>query len=805
MSSSLITDAGLDADEITRRVDAVLSEPLYWFPVRHHSPTTARHVKSALLARKPKVIFIEGPFESNHLIPFITDTATAPPVAIYSSYRDDSNVLGLNGVASAGPDIPARFGVWYPMTAYSPEYVAMKTANTIGAEVVFIDLPHHALIQPHDSAEKEKSTPPPAGPNEDTLITTSGFYQHLASAAGFKSWDEAWDTLFENPHGNDHEAFRREMATFCCAARATSDHAAEQHSGTFERERHFMKVIRETLAAKKLKPEQAMVVCGGFHLFLDRKDKKLPPPCPAGTVYTTVVPYSHFRVSEMAGYGAGNRAPQYYQTCFDLVDAGRAEDIALEHAIAVLRLVRKAGDPLSTADAIAITHHAAMLARLRGRAHPTLDDIHDALITCCCKGNPTEDGTKLLAAMDAAGVGTKIGKVTSKLGRLPIVNDFHTQLADLDLGEVLGKEKRMTVKLDKRDQLAARRSAFLHRLVYLKVPFAAITNTGGDFSGTLFREDWQLKWEPRTEPDLIEENLYGDTIEAAALARLREAMAKVGTHAGKTCEQLVEAVDMDMPDLVQAAEEACGKAIDADPSFVSQATALQHLGQLDQYAVFRGLRRDVLEDLLTRCYDRACFSLPDASSVPEEEQQAVVDSLISVAEVVQRAEKSKYDRALFAEAARTAASVSTVPFLRGAFLGLLCEIRELPAEALAAEVAGLARAAPTVMVTAGDLLDGMLAVSRTSVMLGAESLVGAVDDLLKAADWESFLVMLPRLRAAMERLGKSQKDSIAGTVAKRYGLGGIEEVTAMPASLAATALVARLDAAVTATLKDWPL
>jgi len=805
MSKTAITDAGLDADEITRRVDAVLGEPLYWFPVRHHSPTTARHVKAALLARAPKVIFIEGPFESNHLIPFITDTTTAPPVAIYSSYRDDNNVLGLNGFASAGPDIPARFGVWYPMTAYSPEYVAMKTANTIGAEVVFIDLPHHALIQPHDPVEKETLTQPPVGPNEDTLITTSGFYQHLASAAGFKSWDEAWDTLFENPHGDNHEAFRREMATFCCAARATSEHATEQHLGTFERERHFMKVIRETLAAKKLKPEQAMVVCGGFHLFLDRNDKKPPPPCPAGTVYTTVVPYSHFRVSEMAGYGAGNRAPQFYQTCYDLVDAGRAEDIVLEHAIAVLRLVRKGGDPLSTADAIAITHHAAMLARLRGRSHPTLDDIHDALITCCCKGNPTEDGTKLLAAMDAAGVGTKIGKVTSKLGRLPIVNDFHTQLADLDLGEVLGKEKRMSLKLDKRDQLAARRSAFLHRLLYLKVPFAAITNTGGDFSGTLFREDWQLKWEPRTEPDLIEENLYGDTIEAAALARLREAMAKVGTHAGKTCEQLVEAVDMDMPNLVQAAEEACGNAIDADPSFVSQATALQHLGQLDQYAVFRGLRRDVLEELLTRCYDRACFSLPDASSVPEEEQQDVVDSLISVAEVVQRADKAKFDRALFAEAARTAASVSTVPFLRGAFLGLLCEIRELPAEALAAEVASLARAAPTTMVTAGDLLDGMLAVSRTSVMLGADSLVAAVDDLLKAADWESFLVMLPRLRAAMERLGKSQKDSIAGTVAKRYGLGGIEEVTAMPASLGATALVARLDAAVAATLKDWPL
>ena len=153
----------------------------------------------------------------------MTDADTGPPIEIYSSYRDDDNVLGLNGLASAAPEIPARFAVWYPMTAYSPEYVAMRTAKEIGAEVVFIDLPHHALVKPHEEGDEEgpPAAPqrPPTAPDDDKLITTSGFYRALASAAGFKSWDEAWDTLFENPHATDHEAFRREMATFCCAAR----------------------------------------------------------------------------------------------------------------------------------------------------------------------------------------------------------------------------------------------------------------------------------------------------------------------------------------------------------------------------------------------------------------------------------------------------------------------------------------------------------------------------------------------------------------------------------------------------------
>jgi hypothetical protein len=255
---------------------------------------------------------------------------------------------------------------------------------------------------------------------------------------------------------------------------------------------------------------------------------------------------------------------------------------------------------------------------------------------------------------------------------------------------------------------------------------------------------------------------------------------------------------------VQAAEEACGTAIDADPVFVSQAVALRALGRLEQYAAFRGLNRDRLEELLVRCYDRTCFALPDSATAPEEEQNSVVEALIAVAEVVQR-DSGRYDRNLFAGAARSAAAQTPAAFLRGAFMGLLCEIRELPASALAAEVEGLARASADVMVTAGDLLDGMLAVSRTSLLLGADALVAAVDNLLKAAEWDPFLVMLPRLRAAIERLNQSQKSSLAATVAKRYGLAGSDDLRALSGTLAATALVARLDAATAAVLKHWPL
>lgn len=100
---------GLDAKALAARVDAVLNDALYWFPVRHHSAAVARHLESVIARRRPKVVFIEGPAEAQDLIPFVIDRETHPPVAIYSSYRDDDNVLGWAGVLSPAEDIPARF------------------------------------------------------------------------------------------------------------------------------------------------------------------------------------------------------------------------------------------------------------------------------------------------------------------------------------------------------------------------------------------------------------------------------------------------------------------------------------------------------------------------------------------------------------------------------------------------------------------------------------------------------------------------------------------------------------------------
>jgi hypothetical protein len=543
--------------------------------------------------------------------------------------------VGLAGIESPSESIPARFPVWYPLLAYSPEYVAMKTAAAVGAEVELIDLPHWALIR--SAAARAQDAPPAERPGGEDALVGSRFYEALAKAAGFRDWDQAWDSLFEfGPHAADREAFRRELLTFCAAARATTEPERILRDGTRERERFMWRKVREGIARLQIAPREAMVVCGGFHVFLDQADETKPPEPPPGTVHTSVVPYSYFRVSELSGYGAGNRAPQFYQSVFEVGPAGDRDELLARHVVAILKRARREGEAVSSADAISIAQHARMLAALRRRTTPVLDDIHDAVMTCCCKGSPERHGRVLRESIDAVDIGTRIGAVTPALGRLPLLTDFYAEVDSLDLGEVMAREKRLTVKLDTREEQGRRRSAFLHRLRFLEVPLGQLTEGGlGSLaSGTIFREVWRLLWSPKVETELTERALLGDTLEAAALGRLREELATHAGQAGEIAERLQKALDMALPTLADELQTACRAAIGTDGRFVSLAKALHHLLVLRRHFAYQEVRQGRLDDLVEQCFDRCCFALPESASAPEAEQEAVIDALRVVAEAL---------------------------------------------------------------------------------------------------------------------------------------------------------------------------
>lgn len=829
-------EGSLDIEAVKAHASRVLDDAACWFPVRHHSPTAALHLRRALLERRPKVLFLEAPADANHLVTHIVDEKTKPPVALYVSYRDDDNVTGLAGVASPSVDVPPRFSSWFPFVSYSPEYVAMKTCQEIGCEVVFFDLPRSALIEQHEKGDEEESIDEEEvvagddaegdvvegdvvegdggrGQNWEGLVSRSSFYQSLKDAAGYRTWDECWDALFEDPSRHaSWDSYRRDLGAFCAAVRATTPASRVATDGTLERERFMWKTFNDVKAARGVDDKDVFVVCGGFHLFLDRDDDTPPPERRPGTHYATVAPYSYFRVSTASGYGAANRAPWWYARLYDACvkgadDAAQVEAMLL-HVVAVLARGRKESDGLSSADAIAVAQHARMLASLRGRRHPGLDDIRDALLSCCCKGRPDEEGAQLLKAMNHAEVGTAVGRVTPALGQLPLVHDFYAQLDDLDLGEVMGtdtgKGKRLEVALDLRKDDDQRRSVLLHRLTHLGVPLGKAVETPKS-QATLFAERWALSWSPKIEDALIEKNLYGDSIEAAAVSLLEEELAGDDTHAGRACERLLRSLNMQLPGMWTRLEGACGDAIDVDGRFDSLADAVVALLLLHRHAGRGVLAERALQALLERAYGRACFLIPDVANVGEDEHGAVLRGLQALAEALLGTFADGLDKDVFVTNLKAALSSSTTPFLRGAFQGLLVEIRAVPGDELAASVSAFARARPDVLVQAGPFLDGVMAVSKTSIMLGASSLVAAVDELLRAADDDAFKTLLPQVRHAFERLHERQRDSLGGHVAERYGLKDSDDVRRIETSSDALVHMARIDKHVARVMQEWSL
>jgi len=791
----------LDLEGLEKKVKSILNAELYWFPVRHHSPTVARLLQQVIRERKPKILFIEAPADCNDLIPHIIDKKTKPPIALYSSYRDDNNVLNFAGIQTASEDIPARFASWYPMLSYSPEYVALQTAQEIKAKVCFIDLPHYAGLKPF--IEDEEDFIPLTAEPEQALITQSEFYQALAESAGFGSWDEAWDSLFEfGAYNQDPEKFRYELATFCAAVRLTIPEEKIVEDGTYEREAYMRYNIQKELKKQQLSEADAMVICGGLHLFMDLTETDFPTP-PEGTVYHSLVPYSFFRVSDLSGYGAGNRAPQFYQSYWNFSQKNKIAELLPHYIVSIVKEGRNQKQNLSPADAISIMQHSAMLAQLRQRQSPILEDVYDAVMACCCKGNPEEDGLPLAEAIDKVNIGRLIGKVTDQVGRLPLVIDFYYWLHKLKLDEFQIEEKQIKLTLNKQEAEDRQKSAFLHRLVFLGIPAAKLINEAAFSHHTIFKEHWKLAWSPKIDDKLISENLYGDTIETATIARIQEAIAEQSQNASACCQILYQAMNMEIPALIQQLEVKTANAIAQDPSLVSLAQALNYLTQINQIATLRQTHQAHLHKLSVQAYERACFAILATITIPEEQQIVVVEALKIIAEAVFKDKTGDMDLNLFITNIQSAVNETEIVYLRGAFQGLLAELKVISSDSVLQYLAAYSQAPPDILIQAGSFLEGMLSVSRTSLLTGSPKLIEAMESLFKYAEHEQFLVMLPQLRSAFNKMAKQSKLAIADKVAQHHGLKESTKLLKLNTSVEAAVLISKIDAEVHQIMQAW--
>ena len=195
--------------------------------------------------------------------------------------------------------------------------------------------------------------------------------------------------------------------------------------------------------------------------------------------------------------------------------------------------------------------------------------------------------------------------------------------------------------------------------------------------------------------------------------------------------------------------------------------------------------------------------MPDIITAPDDHHDTIIQALIGLADVVLKNEKTDPMRTVFADAVKNAYSEAEIPFLRGAMLGILVEIKLEPQQKVVDEIQAFSHSPQEIMITAGDFIHGAISVSRASLMSGAAELVHAMDDLIKHADWEIFVSMLPRLRAAMELLHARHRDSLAARVAEKYGLAEAQTLQELDVSIEVATEIAELDKQVAEIMAEW--
>jgi hypothetical protein len=271
-------------------------------PVRHHSPRTAICLSELIQRHRPRHILIEGPSDADNLIPYAVDVRTVPPIAIlsYTQHSDATDYLV------------------YPLAEYSPEYVALKEGTKIGAEVSFFDIPSGEFLsrkRTYEEIEKE----------------TVSIYEKVSGSLGYRSFEEFWEANFESRR-MDADRYFELMREFGILARSSD--LADDESRKLNRIREAFMISRLVSLVEQCNGEQVLVVWGAFHeagFVSGDYDVNLATEVGEHSQVTcTLIPYSFLRLSEQSGYGAGNRAPFFYQSVYEQGDFQQTLEVLTE-------------------------------------------------------------------------------------------------------------------------------------------------------------------------------------------------------------------------------------------------------------------------------------------------------------------------------------------------------------------------------------------------------------------------------------------------------------------------------------------
>ncbi|QGU02004.1 hypothetical protein CKALI_05670 [Corynebacterium kalinowskii] len=681
-----------------------------FFGVRHHSPTAALLVAERIKSRPPAAVLIEGPTEFNPAIQELSLDHTLP-IMIYSWAPQDEG----------------RRGVYYPLSSYSPEWLALRAAMAAGIPVRFIDAPFYLI---NDDEE-----PSPA----------SNRVSELCRKFGVDDLDAAIDELIDVAGNLSYDEYCHRMEMLGSILRR-EDAAGQQ------RERFMADRIREMQA---LTDGTILVVCGAAHIDglraeLSHNQRPAQWQQPEDDRYgSALTPTSYAALDALRGYRAGQPNPGFYAALFDDRSRGirgTAERLLME----LITELRQAKQRVSVADAIAVLTTARGLAALRGHDEVWRTDLLDAMTASLVKDNRGEDHP-LIERIRTLLRGTEVGALAAGSTRPPLVVELLTEL------ETLGLKPEVTQRLVSIDvSKGPAQSQLLHSLLVLGVAGVTLTESA-QRNGV---ETWQLGWIPEFESTLVEAARYGGNREEAVITRLLERLGLASDDPEFIADVLLAALQCGVHDLVQTITMRCSSLIGQARQLTSLGAAMNKL--VDAYR-FGGLSGNselsAIGDLIVASHARFCellLALPPAS---DEEATDIVLSLRSPLQAMERGASLDLSATIWRTAlVSTARDQEQALAVRGAATGALWVMEDVATTRTGAIEEQLNRINSPVDL--GEFVFGLLQLAREVVTRRPE-FVDALDEELGRLSPAQFLAALPGLRRAFAAYPPRERADIA--------------------------------------------
>jgi len=726
------------------------------FGVRHLSPSAAYHLRELTKRIKPKLILIEAPSDATELIEHLQNPKVKTPVAILA-YTQELPVDTL----------------LYPLADYSPEFEAIRKTKKVATNARFIDLPSDVFLGLKHQRGGEEELSELA---TDYFALVRSVYDEVAQI-GQEGLSSNYDDYFERnfEHNLNDGSFQKTLWQSSAEFREILEPeeakaTPKENAITLIREAYMAKQIQDAIEEGKkegFKPEQIIVVTGAYHakrlLHTTPMTQEEFDNLPKRKSKLTLMPYSYLRLSSRTGYGAGNKAPAYFQLMWECMQENRLEELPSEYMTRLGRVLRDDGGYAGTSNVIESVRLAKGLAYIQGGSMPTLKDLHDGAIACLGHGELSE----LATAFAHVDVGTKFGELPEGVSQTPLQDDFNREIKRLKIEKYkstvaarleLDLRENIRLKSEESRFLDLNRSTLLHRLSFLGIKFAVPERHANRGDTSTWKEEWVVQWSPEVEIQIVEAVVKGETIEVASAYVLREKLDDC-SDVFVAAELISIACICNLTSVIGSALSTLQRLTAEANDFVKAADACFTLSQIIQYGDLRNFDTKPLEPLLSQLFLRSSLLLIDYASCDDKAATAAISAIEALHRVSQENLDLVDDNTWTKELLNLASRDDKNSKLSGIAFAILLERNLVNEDFCAREVSRRLSPGSPADLGAG-WFEGMSLRNRYA-LLSRISLWQELDAYIQSLDDEEFKRGLVYLRRAFSSFNAREINSVA--------------------------------------------